>query len=397
MKYLKLLLPGLLVAATGVGSADLIIAGLAGHHLGLTILWVAIVGAIFKYFLTEGIARYQYATGETLIQGWVTKLHPIIKWIFVIYLLIWTYMVSGALVNAAGAALNVLIPIEHGEIIFGILQSLIAAALIIFGSFKIFEAIMAILVAVMFVTVIGVSFLFIDSPTDYLLGLLPLNIMDLNNPWIMGLMGSVGGTVTILSYGYWIKEHNRSGSAGFKQSKIDLKISYILTGLFSMSMIMIGSKLAIIPGGKAAMIPMSAELIKNHFGVVGQTIFLIGFWGGIFSSLLGVWQSVPYLFADAYVLHFKTPTTDLKKSKPYFYYLLFITIIPISALWIKFETIQLLYAVMGALFIPLSGASILILNNKFLTDRRFKNSLLQNSFLSLAILFFIFAAVLNFF
>ena len=33
-------------------------------------------------------------------------------------------------------------------------------------------------------------------------------------------------------------------------------------------------------------------------GSAGKWIFLTGFWGAVFSSMLGVWQGVPYLFAD---------------------------------------------------------------------------------------------------
>lgn len=397
MKRLKLFLPGLLVAATGVGSADLIIASLSGYHLGLSILWVAIVGAIFKYFLTEGITRYQFASGETLLQGWITKLHPSIKWIFIFYLVIWTYMVAGALINAGGAAFNNIVPIKHGSIIYGIAQSLIAVMLVRFGSYKIFELIMSFLVIVMFITVIGTSFFFIDAPIDYLKGFLPTNIMDISNPWIIGLMGSVGGTVTILSYGYWIKEHKRSGLREFKRSQIDLRVSYTLTALFSISMIVIGSKLINVPGGKSAIIPLSAALIKSQLGFLGQTVFLFGFWGGVFSSLLGVWQSVPYMFADIYYLHYQKVVPDLKKTKTYFWYLLFIGIIPLSALWIKFDTIQLVYAVMGALFIPMCAISILILNNRIIKKSELKNGKMQNIFLILALLFFLFAAIRKFF
>ena len=68
MKILSIILPGLLVAATGVGAGDLITGAMAGHHLGL-LLWIPLLGALLKYILTEGIARYQYATEETLVRG----------------------------------------------------------------------------------------------------------------------------------------------------------------------------------------------------------------------------------------------------------------------------------------------------------------------------------------
>ena len=36
--------------------------------------------------------------------------------------------------------------------------------------------------------------------------------------------------------------------------------------------------------------------------------FSVGFWAAVFASLLGVWQSVPYLYADFYGI--------LKKMSP---------------------------------------------------------------------------------
>jgi len=43
---LSLFIPGMLVAATGVGAGDLLTASLAGSRFGLTLLWAAWVGAL---------------------------------------------------------------------------------------------------------------------------------------------------------------------------------------------------------------------------------------------------------------------------------------------------------------------------------------------------------------
>ena len=65
--------PGLLVAATGVGAGDLATASFAGSLLGNGILWAAVLGAFLKYVVNEGLARWQLATGNTLIEGAVDK------------------------------------------------------------------------------------------------------------------------------------------------------------------------------------------------------------------------------------------------------------------------------------------------------------------------------------
>ncbi|MGD8528679.1 MAG: Nramp family divalent metal transporter, partial [Methyloceanibacter sp.] len=61
--------PGLLLAATGVGAGDLATGSFVGSLLGTAVLWAVVVGALMKFFVTEGLARWQIATGETLLEG----------------------------------------------------------------------------------------------------------------------------------------------------------------------------------------------------------------------------------------------------------------------------------------------------------------------------------------
>ena len=61
--------PGILVAATGIGAGDLATSAFTGRALGLTVLWAVVLGAFFKFVLNEGLARWQLATGRTLVEG----------------------------------------------------------------------------------------------------------------------------------------------------------------------------------------------------------------------------------------------------------------------------------------------------------------------------------------
>ena len=137
-----------------------------------------------------------------------------------------------------------------------------------------------------------------------------------------------------------------------------------------------------------------AHLLQAEIGPWGYWIFLAGFWGAVFSSLLGVWQSIPYMFADFLELGAgKTPglrrQTDLRGSKPYRAYLVFIATAPLVFLWVPVREIQLAYGVIGAFFLPLLALTLLLLNNR----RRwvgsdFLNRPLSNVILVAALLFF---------
>jgi Mn2+/Fe2+ NRAMP family transporter len=122
-ELLKIIGPGLLIAATGVGAGDLAGGAFAGSKLGLAILWAVFLGAFFKYVLTEGLTRYQLSTEKTLLEGLFSKYGKPIEIFFFVYLLVWTFMVGSALISASGVAAHALFPVfksaETGKIIWG--------------------------------------------------------------------------------------------------------------------------------------------------------------------------------------------------------------------------------------------------------------------------------------
>src|SRR6187401_331635 len=94
--------PGMIVAATGVGAGDLATGAFTGSKLGLAILWAVVLGAVLKFTVNEGLARWQLATGQTLLEGVARHLGRWAIGLFLAYLLFWTYFVASALMNACG-------------------------------------------------------------------------------------------------------------------------------------------------------------------------------------------------------------------------------------------------------------------------------------------------------
>ena len=139
-RLLAIIIPGILIAATGVGAGDLATASFAGSQLGLAILWAVVVGSIFKLGLTEGLARWQLVTGLSLLEGLAQKLGKIFVWLFLPYLFLWTFFVGSALMSACGATLHAMFPIfedaTEAKIVFGILSSLAGLAMVLLGGFR---------------------------------------------------------------------------------------------------------------------------------------------------------------------------------------------------------------------------------------------------------------------
>ena len=104
-----------------------------------------------------------------------------------------------------------------------------------------------------------------------------------------------------------------------------------------------------------------------------RSLFLAGAWAAVFSSLLGVWQAIPYLFADFWHLqsqkkslspdHFKPYQVDTR-GKSYRGYLIALALVPLLGLGYDFQIVQKAYSVFGALVMPMVALTLLLLNGR---------------------------------
>lgn len=65
----KMLGPGIILVAVGIGSGEYISHPYITSQVGLTFLWAAAVGLGLQYFINTEVARYSLATGETAVTG----------------------------------------------------------------------------------------------------------------------------------------------------------------------------------------------------------------------------------------------------------------------------------------------------------------------------------------
>lgn len=401
--FLKIIAPGLLIAATGVGAGDLAGGAFAGSKLGLAVIWAVFLGAFFKFVLTEGLARFQLATGKTFLEGLFTRFGKPVEIFFLFYLIIWSFAVGSAMISACGVAGHAVIPVfdsaETGKVFWGIIHSLIGLLLVWIGNYSSFEKLMNVLVGLMFVTVVATAILIKPELAQIAKGLIP-NVPSYVNPdgneqgvvWTLSLMGGVGGTLTILSYGYWIKEKGRSSISFLKTCRIDLAAAYFVTALFGVSVVIIASQIDLDKTSSAKLIIVLTQKLEVVFGKFGSSLFLIGAWAAVFTSLLGVWQSVPYMFADFWNMFKTGKQIDVDtKSKPYRYYLIGLALIPMIGLGYQFVLIQKIYAFLGSFVIPLTALALLVLNsNKKLLSDENKNKTLTTIILVSILLLFIY-------
>lgn len=386
--------PGLVVAATGVGAADLVATLIAGQKFGYTLLWCVVVGCLMKIVLVEGAGRYSLSTGRTIFEGW-RSLGIWTTWYFAPYIVIWGFVYGAAAMAGTGLALAGLTGVLSVTW-WGILSGLIGLALVWSGRYSTFEKVLAALVGLMFVTMVGAALLTTPNIPELLTGLAP-RIPDGGLVNTLALAGGVGGTITLAAYGYWLREKGWSSPSYMRVMRIDNSVAYVVTGIFVLATLVVGAELlystsVAIEQGDAGLVDL-AVVLQDRYGEWAGKIFLVGFWAAAMSSLVGVWNGVSLMFADfvTIVRGGKSEDADARAGgKWYKAYILWLTFPPMAMLFLgKPVWLILAYGVLGAFFMPFLAVTLLWLLNTDRTPAEWRNKLHSNVLMAIIALAFV--------
>ena len=390
----KVVGPGLVAAATGVGAADMVATLLAGSRYGYDLLWAVLLGVVLKIILVEGAGRYTLATGRTLFEGWRT-LGRWTTWYFGPYIFLWGFVYGATAMSSAALPLAALFPAVDLKI-WAVLMGCAGFTMVWFGRYAVFEKITAALVAVMFVVVVGLAVLAAPNLPGMLAGLVP-RIPEGGVIYTLALAGGVGGTITLAAYGYWLREKGWYTPKWMKVMRIDNAVAYVMTGLFVISMLIVGAEVVraagvAISAGDEGLLDLSAVLNARYGTVIG-TAFLVGFWAASFSSILGVWNGVSLMFADFWANTRGIPSghPDTRVGGRYFrFYTVWLTFPPMVLFLLeKPVALILAYGVLGSLFMPFLAITLLGLLNGQRIPRAWANSGPRNVLLAGAAFLFI--------
>jgi Mn2+/Fe2+ NRAMP family transporter len=398
MRIFTILGPGIAIAATGVGAGDMISATNAGAKFGTVLLWTAVYGAILKFVLNEGVARWQLATGTTVLEGWVERLGRPVQYFFFVYLIIWSFLVGGGLISACGIAGHTLFPALSVNA-WGILHSVVGAVVVWIGRYGAFERVMKGLTGIMFVSFLLSAWALGPDPADILRGMVVPSIPTDSVRTVMSVLGGVGGSLTILCYGYWIREAGRTDATWLRDIRIDLGAAYLLTGFFGVAVMVLGAQIRPEAAGGANIVLGMADQLEAALGPSGRWALYLGFWSAVFTSVLGVWQGIPYMFADFVALVKRLDARGrealVSPRSPYYRgFLLFLTF-P-TMLLLMFErpvAVVLTYTVVGALFMPFLAATLLYMNARRGWMGTLRSGWMANILIVLALLLFLYLGI----
>jgi Mn2+/Fe2+ NRAMP family transporter len=408
--------PGLLAAATGVGAGDLVATMVAGARFGTVLLWAAVLGAALKLALGEGVGRWNLASGATLLDGW-RRLGYWATAFFGIYIVIWGFVYGATAMSAVGLPLNALfggLSVRYWAMIAGVVGLVLVWA----QRYHAFEKFMTVLVLIKFVSVVSIAFLVSPDLGELANGLVP-RLPEGSVIYVLGLIGGVGGTITMAAYGYWMIAKGWKGTGWLATMRLDNAIGYVMTAIFVIAMLIVGAEILLgqdLTESDSGLLTLGTEL-GARYGEWARILFLVGFLAVTSTSLLGTWNGVSLLFTDwtrtirlphgaearigagadapGTAAASTTPTgyqaAAAEKSLPFRAYLLWLTLPPMALLFFDRPfTLTLVYGVLGAAFMPFLGITLLMLLNSKLVAREGRSGWLSNTLLTAAsALFFV--------
>jgi len=399
---LSIIGPGLVAAATGVGAGDLVATLVAGAQYGYALLWAAVAGTVIKVALAEGVGRWTLASGRTVFDGWSSLPGRFgaggrLNWAtayFAVYVVVWGFVYGAAAMSASALPLAAMFPAVDLKV-FAIASGLIGLGLTWWGGYRVFETVMAALVAVMFVTVVGLAVVVAPDIPRLLSGLWPA-LPEGSLFYTLGLIGGVGGTITMAAYGYWLRAKGWRGAAWIRVMRIDNRVAYGMTGLFVVAMLIVGAELlhaggVALAGGDRGLLDLG-NVLEARFGPVVATAFLVGFWAASFSSLIGVWNGVSLMFADFWAHMRDRPEDDgvgADGGPAFRGYALWLTFPPMALLFMDRPVALIIaYGALGSLFMPFLAGTLIWLLNSNRVAPKWRNGWVSNTLLAAAAVLF---------
>lgn len=150
----KLIGPSFIILGVGLGSGELILWPYLSSNFGLGIIWAAVLGITFQFFINMEIERYTLITGESIFVGLTRKYGGVAPWWFILSTFV-PWMWPG-IIAASATVLTASLGIKYSGVI-GILLLLLIGFFYSLGSvvYKTQEKIQKAII------LIGIPFIFI--------------------------------------------------------------------------------------------------------------------------------------------------------------------------------------------------------------------------------------------
>jgi hypothetical protein len=430
---------GIIAMGLAIGTGELILwPHLVTKH-GLGILWTALLGITFQYFINQEVARLALARGESFF----TTSSRLFKWLAPFWLVaamalyIWPGWAS-----ALGTIATEIFGIGDYKIWAWICLGIILVLTLTGKSaYQVLERFLRIIVPTFFILLVISSILTLSYKDLIAAGNGLLNFgglpLDIDPNVLLGAIVFAGaGGLLNLCLSLWYRDKqagmgfhagrivnaitgkNESVSAsGFefvindlhlarwrrwmRFVRVDQGIIFWLLGLITLVLLSLNayavlSPLGVVPEG-LQVASLQAKIFEAHWGFLGKEVFLIMAFLMLFSVMWTIIDAVTRIVGDTLFVNsqsgpfkkYLTPLKDFSASR--LYYTLIIAIVIISAILVPLKQplfLITLSAVLGGFAMAIYTPLIFYLSNRSL-PKPIRPGIITNTFLILASVFYI--------
>ena len=303
-QHARALGPGLVVALTWLGAGDLVDSAVAGGNYGYTLMWAMALALFVRFVFVSIIAKYQLCNqhGESVLSG-LKRVHAGMPLFVGVVGLVFGHIYGSFLVRGLGLASERLFGFG-APLAWSAVWVTLAAIFIFRGIHRRIEPVFFVFLAMLGVSVVGVAAWSGPDPAAAARGVLLFELPEQQGSWgallvIVSLIGAVGGSIANLLYPYFIQQKGWKGPRFRRLQMWDLAFGVGVLVFLNLSVWTIGAEVLHARGETIETLDDLAKLLTVALGAAGATIFYVGVFAAVYSSVIGGAIGFGYLFTDA--------------------------------------------------------------------------------------------------
>ena len=375
---------------TGPGS--LVSNAVAGASYGYDLLWALAVALVFRYVWVDTSARYVLVSGESLLQGYAR----IGRW------LVWMVLAAAVLVRHSTNLYTILLmgnivqlllplPIEWGGAAWTVAFTVIGSSMMFWGGYPAVERGVRLLVAVMVGTMCVAAALSSPQPAAILWGSLVPRLPDGQGAFsaavvLTAMIGAQVGTLSNLSYAYFVGEKGWRGASALGRQRVDLVASFgfrfLMGGLLQIAAAGTLKPLGVKPGNAEDLL----RIFTATLGALGGLSFALGLWAVCYSNFVSGTTGYALIIRDICRRHVPRLASAERAASPsrtdpvYRTAVALLGLSPLYIIFVEVEPIALALAVRSlvVVLIPILGAALMRLANDAAIMGEHRNGLARN-------------------
>ena len=372
------ILPGIFLIGYNIGTGSITAMSKAGASFGTSLLWTILLSCTITFYLLDRFSFYTIVTGDTIIQGIKKHIHPAVSWFLttalVIIIMAALLGIMGILTDTIYEGVNMftsahidngLVAAVIGIIVFGILIS---------GTNKTFENVMAVIVGIMGLAFIIAVIYLSPSLSSLAEGLIPSIPEESGGSENTGLVVIAGMTGTTVSSVVFIIRSLLVKEAGWtlkdmRSQRIDAANSAFFMFLISASVMIVAAETLFPEGIRVNNVPELLPILAPIAGSFAVFVMIIGISAAGLSSVLPNILAVPWLIKD-----YRGSQNPLKKPKNWIIFAFVLYCTTGTIFGIRPIFLMLLSQASLAILLPLTIISMAVLlhSKKVMGDHQLK-------------------------